>query len=147
MSEIDPTLIALFPPVFTGVFGILVGHYLTKDRDTRMRQAILDRESNIRRREFQRVVSRWRYRIERPPTPDNNPEDPWMAFNAAMAEIISEFVMCDGDFNDSQPLRAAIESTAKLEKRNVEARMNQGKGSFRQILCDKFDEIIDAARQ
>ena len=98
----DPTVTNLLIAIASALIGGFLGHYLTKDRDTRMRKAILAREAEIRRREFRRIISRYRSRIERPATPDHAPEEPWPVFNEALTAIISEAAMCEGDFTDGK---------------------------------------------
>lgn len=146
MSDTDPALITLLPPVITGVFGILVGHYLTKDRDAQARKAILDRESEIRRREFRRIIARYRSRIERPSTPDHAPEEPWPVFNMALTEIIAESAMCEKDFADRKTLDDAIRRATELHQEEAYARARQRDGDFRKVLAEELTQILNAAK-
>jgi len=142
----DPTVTNLLIAIASALIGGFLGHYLTKDRDTRMRKAILAREAEIRRREFRRIISRYRSRIERPATPDHAPEEPWPVFNEALTAIISEAAMCEGDFTDGKALDDAIRSAAALRKNDAESRMNKTQTPFRSILSDELARILNAAK-
>jgi hypothetical protein len=140
----DPTLITLLIAVASGLLGIFFGHRLAGDRDIRMRQAILDREAEIRRREFMRLVVRGCCRIQRPATPDHAPEDPWIAYNISITEISAEFAMCDGDFSDSTKIVDALSEAATLQKEQVETKVRESGGDHRKILTGYLAAISDA---
>jgi hypothetical protein len=142
----DPNITNLFIAIASALIGGFLGHYLTKDRDTRMRKAILAREAEIRRREFRRIISRYCSRIERPATPDHAPEEPWQVFNEALTAIISEASMCEGDFVDGKALDDAIRSATSLCKSDAESRMNKTHTAFRSILSDELARILNAAK-
>jgi len=142
----DPDITKLLIAIASGLIGMFFGHYLTKDRDAITRQAILDRESDLRRREFRRIIARYRSRIERPATPDHVPEDPWPVFNEALTEIIAEATMCEGDFRDTKAITDAIDRATALRKKEAETRMNKTQTSFRDILSDELTRIINAAK-
>jgi len=135
---------ALLIAIASGLLGVFFGHYLTKDRDARMRQSILDREAEIRRREFLRLVVRGCCRIQRPATPDHAPEDPWIAYNIAIGEISSEFAMCERDFPDAPRLLQALSAAVTLEKEDVESKVRESGESHRQILTGFLKDISDA---
>ena len=126
------------------LIGGLVTHTFTKDRDARMRQAILDREAEIRRREFIRLIVRGCYRIQHPTTPDHAPEDPWIAYNTSIGEIGSEFPMCEGDFQHAEWVSKALITASNLQKQDVEDKARDSGKSPRQVLTG-FLTAISAA--
>ena len=144
MSDIDPVFVGILASVVTGGIGLFMGHYLTKDRDAITRQSILERESEIRRREFRRIIARYRSRIERPFTPDHAPEEPWPVFNMALTDIIAEAAMCENDFPDRKALDDAIRSATDLRKDDTERHMNQTQTPMRTILSDELARILKA---
>ncbi len=146
MSDIESVLALIFSSVVTGGIGLFMGHYLTKDRDARTRKAIIERESEIRRREFRRIIARYRSRIERPSTPDHAPEEPWPVFNMALTDIIAEAAMCENDFTDRKALDDAIRSATELRKDDTERHMNQTQTPMRTILSEQLTRILKAAK-
>ena len=139
----DPTLITLLIAVASGLLGIFFGHRLAGDRDIRMRQAILDREAEIRRREFMRLVVRGCCRIQRPTTPDHAPEDPWIAYNISITEISAELAISYGDFSDSTKIVDALSEAATLQKEQVETKVRESGGDHRKILTGYLAAISD----
>ncbi|MCB1133298.1 MAG: hypothetical protein KDN05_19410 [Verrucomicrobiae bacterium] len=147
---LPPYLAATEPSPWTSfaftIIGILIGalaaHILTRDRDARTKRSILAREAEIRRREFARLVVRGCCRIQRPATPDHAPEDPWIAYNSALADISAE---CDGDFPANSRVARALSAAVTLEKQQVEDKVREEGASHRQVLCGFLSEIAAAA--
>jgi hypothetical protein len=121
----DPVFAAILSAVCSGGVCLFLGHYLTKDRDARMRAAIQKREAEFRRRQFRRVISKWRYSLTIPQNPDNTTIDPWRGFSSAIAEISSEFALCDSDFPNSRRIGEIICGYRSLHPDQEESKMRK----------------------
>lgn len=71
-------------------------HYLTKDRDARSRAANLEREADLRRREFIKTILLYRYRLER--IPHTDPDAVWAAYAEMAPSLLAEAALVEGDF-------------------------------------------------
>jgi hypothetical protein len=145
MSEPHIFYFGFFSGLLIGAFSSIVTHTLTKRRDLVTRNAILDRESELRRREFLRLVVRGCCSIRRPATPDHSPEDPWITYNIAITEISAEFAMCEGDFQDAAKVLSALQVAVALEKDQVDAKVRKSGGDHRSVLTGFLAAISEAA--
>ena len=122
------------------LFGAIIAHYLTKDRDSNMRRVILEREADIRRREFRRLIIRWIYRIQRPPK--GQPEDPYFVFEEAMTEISAEFEVCSIDLPEHLKIAERIKEANATTSGGLESMMRREGKSRRELTIVRLESIL-----
>jgi len=144
----EPDLIKLLIAIASGLIGVFFGHYLTKDRDTRTREAILDREAEIRRRDFNRIITKWRCKLIYSDRSDGT-VTPRPTFNQAITEIMAEFALCGADFKRQHVLiKDAIRVAAAITDADIDGRIRSNKQkSHGEAFAAELQQIAEATQQ
>src|SRR5437867_2916945 len=123
------------------LLGILIGHYLTKDRDAQTRRAILEREADVRRRHFRKHVLECRYVLER--TPHNRPDDVWAQYSDMAPDFLAEAALVDGDFAAPDEFNQLVHRAGHWRRSDAEsAAQSEGK-DLRDILRDSICDVYN----
>src|SRR6266516_4906726 len=131
MSE--AVYIALFCTILTG----FVMHYLTKDRDAGVRRVILDREAEVRRREFRRHILKCAYTLER--TPHDRPDEVWRAYATMAPEILAEAELVAGDF--PREFTALVRRAGEWRHADAESEAHSKNKALRDVLRDSIRDV------
>jgi hypothetical protein len=107
----------VWAPIFGSAFVGLLVHYLTKDRDATTRQSILDREADVRRRQFRRHILKCSYTLER--TRHDRPDNVWTAYAAMAPDILAEAELVAGDY--PAEFEALIKRAGEWRREDAEA--------------------------
>lgn len=130
---------AIYLSLFCSLVTGLCVHYLTKDRDTRTRKIVQEREAEVRRRIFRRLLLRSRYTLER--TPHDRPDEVWSVYTNLAPELLAEAALVEGDFLPSDEFLIVVRRAGELRRDDAEkeARVSGGK-----VLRDVLKEAICA---
>ena len=131
-----------------GIGGTLIGalisgfcaHYLTKDRDVRMRKAILEKESDVRRREFRKFIVTSRSRLDRIDHKDERAV--WVKYTELAPEIRGEAALVEADYSDASRFSVLIETAAGWGDAALYQEARQRNTNIRDVICDSIDAII-----
>jgi hypothetical protein len=124
------------------VTGFIV-HYLTKDRDAETRKSILDREADVRRRQFRRHILKASYTLER--MSHETPNDAlWKVYCGMAPEILSEAELVVGDFPSD--FKKLVKRAGEWRWEDAQAAATNGK-TLRDILRDSIRDVYEFANR
>lgn len=123
------------------LIGGIVGHYLTKDRDTQARRAILDREADVRRRHFRKHILKCRYVLER--TPHDRPDDVWAQYSQMAPDFLAEAALVDGDFASPDEFSQLVHRAGYWRRSDAEFAAQSNGKDLRDILRDSICDVYD----
>lgn len=141
----DPDITKLLIAIASGLIGVFLGHYLTKDRDVAARRAIASREADIRRRSFRKFILRCGYALER--TNGGQPRSVWECYAAMAPDIMAEAALVEGDVHDPEALRAAVRRAGEWGYVDAETEAQRHECQLRDILCDSIRAIQPHIRE
>lgn len=121
--------------------GGLVAHYFTKDRDAAARKTLLDREADVRRRQFRKFLHTFRGRIER--VDHGSDSAVWAEYARIAPEFKGEAFMVCSDFKEPDTFASLADTVGGWPYNIAEKRAKQEKTNIRQVLCDSIDRLIE----
>lgn len=134
--------------VWATIFGsLLTGltvHYLTKDRDARMRKAILEKEADVRRREFRKFIITSRSRLDR--IDHKNDGAVWTRYAELAPEIRGEAALVERDYSDASRFATLIETAAGWREVDLRQEAERRQTNIREVICDSLDAITAFTR-
>ena len=138
--NLTPTEIFLYGGSLTSL-GWLLGHRLALKRDTIARQAIIDKEADIRRRAFLKFAHFFRGRMERVDYKDDIAV--WREYVCLAPQFKGEVALVGGDFVDRVTFAKLADTIGGWPHEDVRSRAQKEKTNMRQIICDSIDRIIE----
>ena len=117
----------------------LLTHYFTSNRDAKMKGAILDREAEVRRRQFARMVRKCRYSLER--IKDSDPETVWDRYCEMAPDILADAALVEKDFPNSETLVRLIRRAGEWGRQDANAKARHEGRSLREVLCESLKAI------
>jgi hypothetical protein len=127
---------------FTFAAGIGVAylaHRWARDRDIVARSAILDREADVRRREFRKFILKTGFTFER--TKGSDADKVWALYESVAPDILAEAALVEGDVRDPKALMAAVRCAGEWKRFNAQAAATQQKCEVRSILRESIRAI------
>jgi len=127
---------AVLGALFSGFFT----HYLTKDRDAAIRQSILDREADMRRRQFRKFLHCFRGRMER--IDHGDVVEIWRKYIELAPEFKGEVALVSGDFSDLMTFAKLADAIGGWRYEDVKKEAERQGTNMRQVICDSIDCLI-----
>lgn len=124
------------------ITGFIV-HYLTKDRDAKTRQSILDREADVRRRRFRQHVLKASSTLERMSHQTAN-DVMWKAYCDMAPDILAEAELVAGDY--SSEFTKLVKRAGEWRWEDAQAAATGGK-TLRDVLRDSIREVYEFANR
>jgi hypothetical protein len=122
------------------VLAALVTHYLTKDRDAKTRQSILDREADVRRRQFRKFIYSFRGQMERVDHGDNAAV--WKKYIELAPTFKGEAALVSGDFTDQKTFAKFADTIGGWPYETVKAKAQEQGTNMREVICESIDALI-----
>ena len=117
--------------------SLLVGfftHYLTKDRDIAARQAILNKEQDLRKHHFLGFLSRWKCQMYR-----QGDAEPYRFYHDTACEIAYEAGVIRADFKNGAAFDSLISTAMSFKRNEIE---QDGQPPKREKIFHAIDAVI-----
>jgi hypothetical protein len=129
-------------PLLAALVGGYFGHRLASDRDLAGREAVLEKEADVRRRHFRKFALSVRFDLER-----HGDADAWKIYNSRAGELMAEGALVESDFTDPQEFKRLLEKAGYCEPGETGEQAKAAGKSVREFLRDAVYDVAEFARR